>query len=83
VVGCNLKEGPHLDSSHQGLNPTLCCEGLLQNLAMWYQQAFMPWNHILNTPRHCGSCLYHAMTLILLVMNICTSTLGMELMGNA
>jgi hypothetical protein len=43
----------------------------------------MPWNHVLNTPRHHGSCLYHAMTSILVVMNICTFTLGMELMGSA
>ncbi len=91
MVGCNLGglvklngllTGPHMDSPYQGLNPTLCCEGLLQNLAMLYQHASTPWNRILNAPCHHGFCLYDAMTSTLLVMNICTSTLGFELMGN-
>ncbi len=93
MVGCNLREGPaklnglltspHMDSPYQRLNPSLCCEGLLQIFAMWYQHVSTPWNHILNAPCRHGSCLYHAMTSILLVMNIYTFTLGVELMGNA
>jgi hypothetical protein len=71
-----------MDSPYQGLNPTLCCEGLLQNLAMLYQHVSTPWNHILNAPCHDGFCLYDAMTSTLLMMNIYTSVLGLELMGN-
>jgi hypothetical protein len=92
VVGCNIGEGPakfnglltspHMDLPHQGLDPTLYCEGLLQILAMWYQHVSTPWNHIHNAPCHHGSCLYHAMTSILLMMNIYTFTLGVKLMGN-
>jgi hypothetical protein len=80
VVGCNLGEGPaklnglltslHMDSPLQGLDPTLCCEVLLQILAMWYQHVSTSWNHILNTPCHHGSCLYHVMTSILLVIHL-------------
>jgi len=77
-----LLTSSYMDSPHQGLDPTLCCEGLLQILAMRYQHVSTPWNHILNAPCHHGSCLYHSITSILLVMNIYTFVLGVELMGN-